>query len=244
MTTEIDLSSVPGAPSGSTPLRGYLSRPDGDGPWPGVVVVHEAFTVDDVMRRQVDRLARAGFLALMPDLFSDGGARRCLVSTLRSLRSGQGRAYADIETARTYLGSHPDGTGAVGIVGFCMGGGFALMCATRGFDAASANYGVLPKDLDALADACPVVASYGGRDRALGAKVAATLDETLTRHGVDHEVAVYPDANHGFLNDAPSGPGWMGPVTRVLGMGPEPASAAQAWTSIDAFLTRHLASRQ
>lgn len=51
MTIEIDLASVPGAPSGSRALRGYVSTPAGVGPWPAVVVPHEAFSVDDVMRR-------------------------------------------------------------------------------------------------------------------------------------------------------------------------------------------------
>lgn len=243
MTSQIDLTGVPGAPSGSRTLRGHLACPAGTGPWPGVVVLHEAFAVDEVMLRQVERLAAMGFLALMPDLFSDGGPRRCLVSTFRALRSGKGRAYADIEAARAYLAAHPDGTGAVGVLGFCMGGGFALMCATRGFDAVSDNYGMLPKDLDAATEgACPVIATFGGRDRALGGGSAARLDGALTRHGIEHEVHVYPRAGHSFLNDAPSGPRLLGPVSRVAGMGPEPGSAQQAWGAIESFLVRHLRS--
>ena len=62
------------------------------------------------VRRAGDTLAEAGFVALMPDLFSAGGARRCLVSTFRALRSGHGRAYADIEAARTLLAARADGT--------------------------------------------------------------------------------------------------------------------------------------
>lgn len=241
MTTEIDLTTVPDAPSGSERLRGYLSAPGGTGPWPGVVVLHEAFAVDDVMRRHVDRLAEMGYLALMPDLFSDGGPARCLLATFRALRSGRGRAYADIEATRQYLVSHPDSTGRVGLIGFCLGGGFALMCATRGFDAVSDNCGVLPKDLDgAFEGACPVVAAYGGRDRALGPAVARRLDDALTRHGVEHEVTVHASAGHSFLSDAPSGPQWMGPVNRVMNIGPEPEAAGEAWDAIGAFFARHL----
>ncbi len=241
MTTPIDLTGVPGAPSGSRTLRGHLSRPAGAGPWPGVVVLHEAFAVDDVMRHHVDRLAGMGYLALMPDLFSDGGPARCLVSTFRSLRSGRGRAYADIEAARAFLAGHADGTGRVGVIGFCLGGGFALMCATRGFDVVSDNYGMLPKDVDgALEGACPVVAAYGGRDRSLPAGTVGTLEEALTRHGVEHEVTVHPTAGHSFLNDVPTGPRILGPISRVMNIGPEPVAAERAWKSIESFFARHL----
>src|SRR5581483_6872841 len=120
---EIELGAVPG---GSHHLRGYVARPDGAGPWPGVVIVHEAYGLADVMRRQADRLAQAGYLALLPDLYSDGGALRCVVRTMRALVAGQGRALVDIEAARQWLLAQGDCTGRIGIVGFCMGGAFAL----------------------------------------------------------------------------------------------------------------------
>ncbi|KAJ1684116.1 hypothetical protein LUZ63_020685 [Rhynchospora breviuscula] len=241
MTTDI---ALPDSPGGSTGLRGVLAEPDGPGPHPGVVVVHEAFGVDDVMRRQVERLAAAGFTALMPDLFSQGGARRCLVSTMRAMLSGEGRAYVDIETARAHLAARPDATGSVGVIGFCMGGGFALMTAAgHGFAAASANYGQLPRHLDdALEGACPVVASYGAKDASLRG-AASKLAGALARQGVAHDVKEYADAGHSFLNDArnlpgPAFGGWF--AERVLHVGPEPDSAADAWRRIEAFFDEHL----
>lgn len=240
-TTIVDLSgsTVPGISAG---LKGHLARPAGAGPWPGVVVLFEAFGVNEVGLRQVERLASAGYLALMPDLYSDGGARRCLVSTFRSLRSGRGRVYQDIEAARQWLVDSPSGTGKVGTVGFCLGGGFALMTANRGFDAAAVNYGMLPTDLAAaLAGACPVVGSYGGRDRSLKG-AAATLEHALQQAGIAHDLKEYPEANHSFLNDAPVGPKVLRPVVKVAGIGPEPASALDAWARIESFLAEHLAA--
>ncbi|GGO95685.1 dienelactone hydrolase family protein [Wenjunlia tyrosinilytica] len=236
----VDLSALSTARGGSSRLHGYLARPDGSGPWPGVVVLHESFGVDEVMERMCWRLARAGYLTLLPNLFSDGGALRCLLATTRAALSGRGRAYADIESARQWLIRHDDCTGKVGAVGFCMGGAFAIVVAARGFDAVSTNYGVPPKDLDAaLSGACPVVGSYGGRDPVLRG-AAAKVDAALERVGVPRDVKEYPRAGHSFLNDAPVGPLVLRPLMKVMGIGPHPESAADAWQRIEAFLGGHL----
>ncbi|MBC7518854.1 MAG: dienelactone hydrolase family protein [Microbacteriaceae bacterium] len=231
-------SSVSG---GSPQLAAYLGVPTGEGPWPAVVMVHEAFGVTDIMKRQIQRMAASGFLVIMPDLFSAGGARKCLTATFRAMVSGEGRAYIDIDLARQFLLGRPDCTGRVGILGFCMGGGFALMMAGRGFDASSANYGRLPKDMDSiLAGACPIVGSYGGRDDSLKG-AAARLETTLVSHGVIHDVKEYHTAGHSFLNDSESGPVLLRPILRrVLGAGPDPVAAADAWHRIDAFFGEHL----
>ncbi|MBE7190475.1 dienelactone hydrolase family protein, partial [Jatrophihabitans endophyticus] len=134
---DVDLGPVEG---GSGNLRAYVATPAGRGPWPGVVAIHEVFGLDDQLRRQADRLAAAGYLTVGPDLFSDGGMRRCVVSTLRALTAGRGKPMADIEAARNFLTGDHRCTGKIGIIGFCMGGGFALATANIGFDAAAANY--------------------------------------------------------------------------------------------------------
>jgi carboxymethylenebutenolidase len=242
MTVTVSDISLPDVDGGSRGLTGVLAVPDGPGPWPGVVMVHEAYGINDVMRRQVARMAEAGYLALMPDLFAQGGARRCLTATFRALRSREGRAFVDIDSARELLAGRPDSTGSVGVLGFCMGGGFALAAAQgHGFDAASANYGMLPNDLDeALGQACPIVGSYGGRDHSLTG-AAVKLDTVLTAHGIDHDIKEYPDAGHSFLNDAESGPLAVRLLTkRILGAGPNPDAAADAWKRIEAFFGEHL----
>lgn len=240
--TDVD---IPSGDGGSPGLRGVLGVPEGRGPWPGVVLVHEAFGVNDVMRRQVSRMASAGYLVLMPDLFIDGGPRRCLVATFRAMRTGEGRAFIDIESARALLQARDDSTGKVGVLGFCMGGGFALATAAgHGFDASSANYGILPRDLDDdLRGACPIVGSYGGRDQSLRG-AAAKLEGALTRVGVPHDVKEYPDAGHAFLNDAEVGsPAVRFLTKRILGSGPDPEAAADAWKRIEAFFAEHLGAK-
>ncbi len=92
-----------------------------------------------------------------------------MIATLQASRSGSGEAYEDIEAARQWLAERDDCTGKIGIIGFCMGGGFAVLCAPKyAFAAASVNYGEVPKDAtERLAGACPIVASYGKRDKTL-----------------------------------------------------------------------------
>ncbi|MFC4466377.1 dienelactone hydrolase family protein [Streptomyces xiangluensis] len=240
-TTPVDLTEFSAALGGSRQLRGHLTRPTGPGPWPGVVVIHEALGINDVMHRQADRLARAGYLVLMPDLFTDGGAVRCLVPTFRAALSGRGRAFHDIEAARTHLARDPDCTGRIGVIGFCMGGSFALLAVSGGdFDAASVNYGRLPKHLEqALTGSCPVVASYGARDRTLKG-AASGLEASLDRLGIVHDVKEYPEAGHSFLNDAEVGPRTLRPLMRVAGIRPHPESAVDAWRRIDGFFATHL----
>jgi carboxymethylenebutenolidase len=228
-------------PGGSTAalLRGYLAVPPvGEGPWPGVVVLHEIFGLDDDARQQADRLAAAGYLALAPDLYTAGGALRCVRATMQAITRGQGPAFGDIEAARTALAGRPDCTGRVGVIGFCMGGGFALLTAPRGFDVSAPNYGPLPADLDdAVAGACPVVASFGGRDRSLPG-AAGKLDAALTRVGVAHDVEEYPAAGHSFMNRHNGGP--LVPLARVAGVGYHHPSAEDAWGRILRFFDTHL----
>jgi carboxymethylenebutenolidase len=231
---------IPGAES-APELRAYLATPPtGEGPWPAVVVVHEALGLNDDTRQQADRLAAAGYVAVAPDLFTAGGAVRCLRSTFRAMLRGEGAAFGDLEAARRWLVDRPDTTGRTGVVGFCMGGGFALLAATRGFDASAANYGAVPADAEeVLAGACPIVASYGRRDRMFRG-AAAELDGVLTRLGVPHDVKEYPDAGHSFLNRHNLGP--FSVLEKVAGLNYHQPSAEDAWARILRFFHQHLGS--
>ncbi|MET4147358.1 carboxymethylenebutenolidase [Arthrobacter sp. UYCo732] len=238
--THVDLSAESAAAGGSPSLGGYLATPSGAGPFPAVLMIHEAFGLTDLMRGHADRLARAGYLTLAVDLFSDGGTRGCLVSTMRSMMAGSGRAFTDLATARTWLAISPLSTGKTGVIGFCMGGGFALLVARDGFDAASVNYGRLPGNLeDALRGACPIVANFGGRDITLKG-AAGKLESALDNLGIENSVKEFPTAGHSFLNDADVGPAVLRPLMRVMGIGPDPESSPEAWQRIEDHFARYL----
>lgn len=193
------------SPHGEVPT--WVAIPPGPGPWPGVVVLHDAGGMSADLRAQAAWLADAGYLAAAPDLYRGGGRVRCMIRTMRDLMAGRReRSMSAIEAARGWLVQHEGCTGRVGVVGFCMGGGFALMLAPQGlYQAASVSYGGMSdEDAARLAEACPIVASYGGRDPTLRGE-AARLERLLTEHGVPHDVHEYPEAGHGFMNQHPRG---------------------------------------
>ena len=231
---DITLTANDGAP-----MRAYLATPPvGNGPWPGVVVIHDAMGLGVDTKVNADHLAAAGYLALAPDIYSRGGTLRCVKSTFQSLFAGKGQQFADIESAREWLVDQPTCTGKTGIIGFCMGGGFALLSAQRGFDASSVNYGQLPKNLDeVLEGACPIVGSFGARDLTLKG-AAPKLQAALDKAGIASDVKEYPDAGHSFLNRFNVGP--LTPLLKVTGMNYHQASAEDAWRRILGFFETHL----
>ncbi len=219
------------------------SRPVEDGPWPGVVMLHEAFGIDDVLRRQADRLASAGYLVHAPDLLGEGFRLGCMISTIRSYAARKGRPFELIETVRQLLASDPECTGRVGVIGFCLGGGFALLVAGRGFDAAAVNYGQIPADVDdVLRGSCPMVASYGERDRLLSD--VPRLEAALVTNDIPNDLKTYPTAGHSFLNDEPNGPRIFRPLMRIAHVGPDPVAAADAWQRIEAFFAARLGGQE
>lgn len=243
MITIADTAAGPRA-AGEATRPAYLAEPvpvsDRPGPWPGVIVVHDAFGMTDDMQEQADWLAGAGYLALMPDLYNGRSMVRCIKSTFAQLTAQQGPVFEQIESARRHLAGLAGCTGTVGVIGYCMGGAFALLLAGRpGYSAASVNYGPLPQNLDeVLAGACPIVASYGGRDTGLKG-APERLRPALQKADVIHDFLEYPNGRHAFINRiAVASP--LTVLLKVAGVGYDHDSAADAKRRILGFFDTHL----
>jgi carboxymethylenebutenolidase len=227
--------------NGGRRLKAVVERPDSAGPHPGVVVIHEVFGDQPEMRAVCKRFAAAGYVAAMPDLYSARGPRPiCIARTMRD--ASRDRIEQDIDATRAWLSEQPEVDGErIGVIGFCMGGGFALAYIAGGrpgVRAASINYGEVPKDSASLRGACPTVASYGARDKTLGRSHGERLARHLDALGIEHDVKVYEDAGHGFMT-----PGHH-PIGRLvflpMRLGYVEDAAADAWKRVFSFFDAHL----
>jgi carboxymethylenebutenolidase len=213
-----------------------LEMPEGPGPWPGVVVIHDAFGLREPHREIARRIADAGFIAVVPNMFARGGLVRCMQKVMSDLMKFHGQSFEDIAAARELLQARPDCTGSIGIAGFCMGGGFALVASTKGFDASAPFYPppLQSKYAEIVDGACPIIASFGERDP-LNRRSGPRLEAVLTEKNIPHDVKTYPDAGHSFADRAP-----LQALSRITGFGENKEAAADAWQRVFAFFGQHL----
>jgi carboxymethylenebutenolidase len=191
-------------PSGSRKLAGYFARPEGEGPWPGVLVIHEIFGLNENMKDIAQRFAGEGYAALAVDLFAGRNRIVCMFSLLLGMRNnstGHG-GIRDLRAALDFLGQQPGVDPArLGAVGYCLGGGLsiALACADNRLKAIAPYYGMNPRPLEAVERACPVVGSYPAKD--FTANSGRALEGELERFQIPHDIKIYDGAGHSFFND-------------------------------------------
>lgn len=183
---------------------GYLAVPDGDGPHPGVVVIHEAYGLNENIKSISRRLADAGYAALAVDLFTGRNRAICMARYMAGMLGGSVNRYGidELKTALTYL-AKLDAVDAqrMGAIGFCMGGTFAVAwaCTDSRLKAIAPFYASNPRPLEVTRRLCPVVGSYPEQD--FTARAGRRLEAALTRFDIPHDIKIYPNAHHSFFNE-------------------------------------------
>lgn len=213
-------------------LEGYIARPVGDGPFPGVVIIHEAFGLNENMQDIARRFADEGYFAFAVDLFAGRNRAVCMARFIGGMLRGTPERFGvgDLKAALSVLAEQPSVDGErVGAIGFCMGGGFAVAwaCTDDRLKAIAPFYGMNPRPLSAIARSCPVVGSYPEKD--FTARSGRKLDAELERHGIPRDVKVYEGARHSFFNDR--------------GRSYDPGASEDAWRRTLAFFEEHVAGR-
>jgi carboxymethylenebutenolidase len=190
--------------SGTRQREGYLARPEGEGPFPGIVVIHEAFGLNENIKDIARRFADQGYVALAVDLFAGRNRAICMFRFMSGwlFNSLDNSAIHDLKASLTFLSQQPGvDESRLGAVGFCLGGGFVVCwaCTDNRLKAIAPYYAGNPRPLEAVARLCPVVGSYPDKD--FTTKQGQKLDVELDRYNVPHDIKIYPGAKHSFFND-------------------------------------------
>lgn len=194
------------SPEGSGEMRGLLARPAGaTGRLPGVIVVHENRGLNPYIEDVARRVALAGYLAFAPDALTPLGGYPGNDDEGRALQQklDRGKITEDFVAATRFLATHANCTGAVGVVGFCFGGGMANTLAWRLPDlvrAAVPYYGGQAPAEAAAKIKGALLLHYAELDTRVNAGWPA-YETALQAAGVRHTAHFYPGVNHGFHND-------------------------------------------
>lgn len=184
-------------------MDSFFAKPEGAGPFPGMIVIHEIFGLNDNIRQISREFAEQGYAVLAVDLFSNRSRALCMMQIFSGMlfRPLNNSMLDDLNSAFNFL-KQTQGVDAdrIGAVGFCMGGAYALQMAitSTGMKAASVFYGANPKPLDAVAQACPIMGSYPDKD--FTTKAAHELEASLVNYNVPHDIKIYENTQHSFYS--------------------------------------------
>jgi carboxymethylenebutenolidase len=223
-------------PVGGGTMPAFLARPKNGGRAPGVLVIQEAFGLNDHIKDVARRIAAEGYVALAPDLYWRGGKGRIVayedlgeaIRIMQTLRDPE--VVTDVGSAIAYLEKQPFARAdRIGITGFCMGGRVSYLVACELPDkirAAAPFYGGgIPIDRTAKLKA-PVLAFFGESDGFIPLEFVEQLRREAAKQKKQVEIVVYPGAGHGFFCNERSSY--------------DPAAAADAWERLKKFLAAHL----
>lgn len=217
--------------AGGETVQAYLARPQaGDRGTPGIVVIHEWWGLNDQIKSVADRLAREGYLAIVPDLYRGKVADDRALAHELSRGLNEGRAVEIVKRAAGHLRSLGEGDRRrVGTVGFCMGGRLSLAAALGGADvqATAMFYGSVETRREAVEPLrAPLLGIFGDQDRGIPVADVKEFEAALKAAGKVAEIRIYAGAGHGFFNER--NPSY------------DATSAGDAWVRTREFFAKHL----
>jgi carboxymethylenebutenolidase len=217
--------------SGDESVKGIVYSPEGKGPFPALIVVHEWWGLNDWVKEQASKLADQGYVTLAVDLYR--GKVATTPDEAHEIMRGvpEDRARRDLKAAFDYLASQRDvKKNKIGAIGWCMGGGYALDVALEEPTLAAdvINYGHLATDPAELKKInAPILGLFGAQDRGITPDDVHKFEQRIKESGKKIDVTIYPDAGHAFEN----------PNNKD---GYRPKDAEDAWKKTVAFLEENL----
>lgn len=213
--------------SGDETVHGILYTPEGNGPFPAIIAVHEWWGLNDWIKEQSSKLADQGYVVLAIDLYR--GKVATTPDEAHEIMRGvpEDRASRDLAAAFDYISSQPNvKKDRIGAIGWCMGGGYALDVALMEPNLAAdvINYGHLATDPNEIKKInTPILGFFGAQDRGITPDDVKSFQQAMNAQGKKIDVTIYPDAGHAFEN----------PNNKD---GYRPNDAQDAWNKTVAFL--------
>jgi carboxymethylenebutenolidase len=186
-------------------VSGFLVTPEGKGPFPAIVVIHEWWGLNDQIKGEAKKLAKEGYVALAVDLYRGKVATDPEEAHELSRGLPEDRAVRDMLAAVSYLKTLPNvKKDKIGSIGWCMGGGYSLSLAVNSPDltACVVYYGRLLTDKDQLRKIkASVIGFFGEEDRGIPPSSAKAFEKDMKALEKDVSTYIYPGAGHAFANE-------------------------------------------
>lgn len=187
-------------------IAAFLASPEGPGPHPAVIMIHEFWGLSEDIAGKAELLAQDGYLVVAPDTFRGRSSSWLPSAIYRSVMTPQSRVQSDLDAVFSWLSRRPDVDEArIAIAGFCYGGRVALEYSlhNRQLAATAVFYGRPITDIDALKTLPgPLLGIYGSEDRQIPVREVRAFDEALREAGVRRQVSLYQGQGHAFVSSA------------------------------------------
>ncbi len=202
---EVTNVTIPGA-SGGPDVRAYVAKPEGDGPFPTVIMIHEFFGLNESILSKADLLAQEGYLVVAPDTFRGSTTSWIPRAIYQVITTSPEDINADLDSVYAWLESQPDvDEDRVATAGFCYGGRASLSYSLHNPQlAATVIFYGSPETDPAILKTLPgpVLGIFGGADQSIPVEDVKAFDAALKEAGVPHEIEIYDGQPHAFVEDA------------------------------------------